>query len=303
MSATPTLIALIGPVEPELLNAWVRHYRDLGIERFRLGFHLPDHVPAPTRELVLDTCRSNGITPALVSTGPWHEHTNPELTAELRSLAGDGWHLIADSDEFHAYPAPLNQILADCEARGAKTVGGLLLDRVSSDGSLTGWNPTAGMDAGYPLGGFLTHRLLRADPRKIVLAHSGVPLSSGNHRAPGHRPANRPPVVVHHFKWRAGIRADLERREAHSLNGDWHTDSPAIPNEARRMLDHLDQHDGRIDVLAPDLRLRPVTLGAQPQWWADEATNIVDTWRPPRHQNEPGSTTSSPSPSGTSNRA
>jgi len=302
MPEMPTLVALIGPVEPDLLDAWVRHYRALGVEQFTLGFHFPDHVPDQTRQLVLETCRHSGITPALVSTGPWHEHTNPELTGELRAMAGDGWHLIADSDELHTYPAPLGEILGDCEHRGTKSVGGLMLDRVSLDGQLAGWNPTLGLDASYPLGGFLTHGLLHADPRKIVLVQSGVVLSSGNHRAPGHRPANRPPILVHHFKWRVGIRDDLERRERHSLDGSWHTDSPAIPAEARRLLDHLDQHDGRIDVDDPILHFEPVTLTEQPDWWAEQATAIVDTWRPPR-QNASGSTTSSPSPAGTSNRA
>lgn len=298
----PTLVALIGPVEPELLTTWVTHYRAVGVERFRLGFHFPDHAPDQARQLVLEACRGAGIIPALVSDGPWHEHTNPELTADLRALAGDGWHLIADSDEFHTYPAPLPEILEHCEATGAKSVGGLMLDRVSTEGHLTGWNPAAGLDASYPLGGFLTHRLLRADPRKVVLAHSSIALSSGNHRAPGHRPANRPPVLVHHFKWRAGIRADLERRLAHSLDGTWHTDSPAIPSEARRLLEHLAQHQGRIDVDDPHLGFTPVTLAELPSWWAERATAIVETWLPPR-QNVSGSTISSPSPSGTSNRA
>lgn len=302
MPAMPTLVALIGPVEPELFDTWTRHYRALGIERFVLGFHFPEHVPDQDRKQLLEACEQAGITPALVSTGPWHEHTNPELTGELRASAGDGWHLIADSDELHAYPAPLGQILERRQADGAKTVRGLMLDRVSGSGALTGWDPVIGLDVSYPLGGFLTHRLLRADPRKIVLAHASVGLSSGNHRAPGHRPTNQPPVIVHHFKWRAGIRADLERREAHSLDGSWHTDSPAIPSEARRLLDHLDRHGGRIDIADPDFDFAPVTLAEQPRWWAAAASSIVETWRPPS-QNAAGSTISSPSPCGTSNRA
>lgn len=135
-----------------------------------------------------DTSCGLGIAPATVSEGPWHEHTNPQLIAVLRGLAGDGWHLLADSDEFRAYPAPLDQVLCDAEAGG-----GLLLARVAADGSLTGWNPRTGLDAAYPLGGFVTHRLPRGDPRKIVLAHHSVTVASGNHRAPGHRPPNRPP--------------------------------------------------------------------------------------------------------------
>jgi hypothetical protein len=296
MPALPPLIAVIGPVEPDLLTAWVTHYRALGIERFLLAFHFPDHVDTEHRHQLHAAARTAGTSPAAVSTGPWHEHTNPALRDALRERAGTGWHLLADSDELHAYPAPIYDLIAEAERAGSDTVGGLMLDRVAADGALTGWDPADGLDAAYPLGGFLTHRLLRGDPRKIVLAHSAVPVASGNHHAPGHRPANRPPVVVHHFKWRDGVRRDAERRAAHSVDGTWKTASPARLAEARRLLDHLARNGGRIAVDSPRLELRPVSLPAIPGWWASEASRLVATWRPPADQNEPGSMISSPSP-------
>ncbi|MET9987670.1 hypothetical protein [Streptomyces rochei] len=107
--------------------------------------------------------------------------------------------MLADSDEFHAFPVPLPALIAEAESVTG-TVGGLMLDRIAADGSLPRGSPQdGGLDGAYPLGGFLTHHLLRGAPRKIVLVHSTVPVASGNHRAEGHRPVNRPPVVVHHF--------------------------------------------------------------------------------------------------------
>lgn len=276
---SPALIAVVGPVDPDLLTAWVRHYRNLGIERFFIGFHWPDHVQPARRELLRSACRKLDITPAVVSTGPWHELTNPGIRDTLRERAGTGWHLLADSDEFHTYPIPLSELIARAARSGTGTVGGLMLDRVTVDGALTGWNPAQGLDAAYPLGGFLTHLLLRGDPRKIVLAHSSIPLATGNHRAEGHRPTNRPPVVVHHFKWRDGVLEDLKRRARHSADGTWQPLSPARLAEAHRVLTHLEQHDGRIAV-DETVPLRPVTLDAVPSWWAVEATELVATWRP-----------------------
>ncbi|MGC9478798.1 glycosyltransferase family 2 protein [Streptomyces sp. WG4] len=298
MSALPPLIAVVGPVEPALLTAWITHYRGLGIERFHLAFHFPDHVTADRRHQVQAACRELGIAPAAVSDGPWHEHTNPQLRDALRERAGAGWHLLADSDELHSYPAPLQEVIAEAEESGTGTVGGLMLDRVTADGSLAGWEPDQGLDAAYPLGAFLTHHLLRGDPRKIVLAHSSVPVASGNHRAPGHRPANRPPVIVHHFKWRDGVRRDVERRAEHSADGTWKTASPARLAEARCVLEHLQRHGGRIAVDSARLGFRPVSLATVPDWWAAEATRLVTTWQPPTpapRQNEPGSMISSPS--------
>ncbi len=298
----PPMIAVIGPVEPDLLTAFIAHYRTHGVHRFLLAFHFPDHTSDDQRIQLLDTCGGLDLSPALVNIGPWHEHTNTRLRDELRALAGPGWHLLADADEFHTYPNGLTDTLHEAANAGIGTVGGLMLDRIATDGRLRPWTPQQGLDRAYPLGGFLTHHLLRGDPRKIVLAHSSIPVASGNHRAPGHRPVNRPPVVVHHFKWRHGTDTYLQQRVTHLADGTWRSSTPSMLSESRRLLDHLARHGGRIAIDSPAFRLRPVTLDALPAWWAQEAGRIIDTWRP-RAQNEPTGTISSPSPSGTSNRA
>jgi hypothetical protein len=296
MPAAPPMVAVIGPVEPELLDAWITHYRGLGVERFHLAFHFPDHSGVIACDRVLQVCRRHTIAPGQISTGPWHEDTNTVLRDTQRRAAGPGWHLIADSDEFHTYPSPLPDLLAAAEASGTGTIGGLMLDRITGTGALHPCDWAIGLDASYPLGGFLTHRTLHGDPRKIVLAHSSVTLASGNHRAEGHRPANRPPVIVHHFKWRAGITDDLDRRVRNFTDGTWRSASPAVASEARRLLNHLDRHDGRIATDLVTSPFRPASLAAVPDWWAAEATRLVATWRPPRRQNDPGATVSSPSP-------
>ncbi|MFF3517661.1 glycosyltransferase family 2 protein [Streptomyces sp. NPDC002573] len=200
LSMPPALIAVVGPVEPPLLAAWARHYRGLGIERFLIAFHFPDHVPDAQRYELQAACRELGIIPTGTSTGPWHEHTNTQLRDALRHRAGPGWHLLADADEFQQYPARLNEVIAQAEKSGNRVVGGLMLDRVAASGRLTVWRPESGLDLAYPLGGHLTHRLLHGDPRKIVLARHDVTVSSGNHRSPGHRPDTDRICAVHHFK-------------------------------------------------------------------------------------------------------
>lgn len=294
--APPVLVAVVGPVEPALLTAWTAHYRRLGIERFHLAFHFPDHVPDAWRHQLVAAGRDLGIVPTRVSTGPWHEHTNTELRDSLRELAGTCWHLIADSDEFQTYPAPLTAMIAQAEATGHKAIGGLMLDRVTNDGRLAHWRPETGLDRAFPLGGHLTHRLLRGDPRKIVLAHSSATVASGNHRAPGHRPAPDTLACVHHFKWRSGVLDDLRRRVDRFTSGEWVEHTPAVRSEASRLLQHLDRHHGRIDVADPRLAFRRVTLDRLPDGWAAEAAKIATTWRPHTPQRQSDSTISSPSP-------
>ncbi|MFJ1590759.1 glycosyltransferase family 2 protein [Kitasatospora albolonga] len=293
---SPALVAVIGPVEPALLAAWTAHYRQLGIERFHLAFHFPDHVHDTRRHQLLAAGYDLGIAPARISTGPWHEHTNTQLRESLREQAGTGWHLIADSDEFQTYPAPLAEMIAQAEATRHKVIGGLMLDRATNDGRLALWHPETGLDRSFPLGGHLTHRLLKGDPRKIVLAHSSVTVASGNHRAPGHKPAPETLACVHHFKWRSGVLDDLRRRVDRFTSGEWNERSSAIRSEASRLLRHVDRHNGRIDVSDPRLGFRHVTLDRLPDGWTTESAGITANWRPDTPQNESGLTISSPSP-------
>ncbi|MFF1484568.1 glycosyltransferase family 2 protein [Streptomyces sp. NPDC058319] len=285
-SVPPALVAVIGPVEPPLLAAWIRHYRKLGIERFVIAFHFPEHVPEIRRHHLQAAAREVGVIPTHTSTGPWHEHTNGELRDALRHRAGPGWHLLADADEFHQYPGPLHQVIFRAEATGHRVVGGLMLDRVTASGRLTGWRPEGGLDLAYPLGGHLTHRLLQADPRKIVLARHDVTVASGNHRSPGHRPDPDRLCAVHHFKWREGVRQDIERRAAHSADGTWQTASPARLAEARRLLAHLGEHGGAINTSDPRFAFRRVSLARLLANWLAEARGIVTAWRPYAYSGE-----------------
>ncbi|MFF2013715.1 glycosyltransferase family 2 protein [Streptomyces sp. NPDC058195] len=280
LTAPPALIAVIGPVEVPLLADWVRHYRWLGVERFLIAFHFPEHVPDRQRHEIQAACRELGIVPSGTSTGPWHEHTNTQLRDALRRTAGPGWHLLADADEFQQYPAPLAEVVAQAEETGHRVVGGLLLDRVAASGRPTGWLPEGGLDLAYPLGGHLTHRLLHGDPRKIALARHDATVASGNHRALGHRPDADSICAVHHFKWRAGVLDDLRRRVQHFGSGTWQEQSPAVRDEAGRLLAHVGRHGGAINISDPRLAFRRVNLDRLPSGWQAEARSIVAGWQP-----------------------
>ena len=211
---TPPLIAVIGPIEPALLTAWTSHYRALGVQRFQIAFHFPDHTAPAHSAQLLGLAADLGIGPALTSGGPWHEHTNTDLRERLRTLAGPGWHLLADSDEFHQFPTGIDEEITAAEHAGHAVIGGLLLDRVAADGELRRISPGLDLDSAFSLGGHLTYRLLHGDPRKIVAVRSDVVVASGNHRAPDYRPDPDRLVCVHHFKWRGGVLADLHQRVA-----------------------------------------------------------------------------------------
>ncbi|GAA0899302.1 MULTISPECIES: hypothetical protein [Streptomyces violaceusniger group] len=282
MLRTPTLIAVIGPVEPPLLTAWIGHYRWLGIERFLIAFHFPSHAPAPLRRELHGICREMGILPAGTSSGPWHEHLTTRIRDALRHQAGDGWHLLAGVEEFQQYPAPLGEVIAQAERSRRAVVGGLLLDRLSASGRFTGWSPSGGLDLAYPLGGHLTHRLLHGDPRKIVLARHDIPLSPHSHHAMGYQPDPDRLCAVHHFRWRAGLLEDL-RNHNHLFTADpGQEHRTAHGDEVSRLFTHLGRHGGVVNVTDPRLAFRRASLDRMPHSWPGEARGIHTAWRPPR---------------------
>jgi hypothetical protein len=270
------LLSVVGPVEPSLLGEFVGHYRRLGIRRFLVAFHFPEDVPASAQEELLRVYRGLVGEPALVSSGPWHEATNLELREELRRRAGEGWHLLTDGDELQSYAEPIAGVVQKAILAGDLVVEGLLLDRVAADGRLCSWSPEVGLDRTYELGGFFTFQVLGGDPRKVVLAHSSVPVTMGNHISPGRRSSTGLLVPVHHFKWRDGLVPYLELRSAMFGSGAWREETPHLRNEGERLFAYLAANGGRIDVTDPALGLRRVSLDALPPLWETESRLVME---------------------------
>ncbi|MGI8312882.1 glycosyltransferase family 2 protein [Saccharopolyspora hattusasensis] len=288
MKGPVTMIAVIGPVEPALLTAWCEHYRGLGVDDFAIALHAPDETSKDRRAELVTVLREHcGKGPLVLADGPWHEQLNSDLRDRLRAHVPYGWHLLADADEFQHHPGGLSMSIATVEA-GNGVLGGILLDRLAADGGFPRWSPEVGLDQTYPLGGLLTHYLLRGDPRKIVLTHPSVPVASGNHRAPGYRPPAGSTIPVHHFKWRHGVEAELRTRVRHFTTGTWRETTPAVRTEAQRLLDHLDAHLGRVDVTGDTVGFTPVTLDRLPSWWRARVLDVVQGWSPPHSHSETG---------------
>jgi len=274
--ARPTLIAVIGPVEASLLHEFVLHYAKLGIDRFMLGFHFPEETQALTKHELLATCRELIGHPEIVSEGPWHATVNSELRDRMRHQAGSGWHLLADIDEFQFYPMQIQELIDLVECSGGRYIRGLMLDRISADGHLCSWSLPKGLDNTYPLGGFLTHSILKADPRKVVLAHSSAEISRGNHIGSGSPGQVGPLVIVHHFKWRAGVENYLRHRIAMFSAGAWREKTPAVRMQAQRFLSYLRMNNGRVNVENSTPWFRPVNLRELPSWWEVESRSLAD---------------------------
>ncbi|MEU8762594.1 ATP-binding protein [Streptomyces sp. NPDC048659] len=100
--------------------------------------------------------------------------------------------------------------------------------------------------------------------RQGVSETHDVALASGNHRAPGHHPNPTHLAAVHHFKWCSGIVDDLRRRVTHLSSGTWQEHMQAVRDEASRLLTHLNDHCGTINLADPRFAFRCVGLDQLP---------------------------------------
>src|SRR2546428_10465165 len=67
----PPLIAVIGPVESDLLRAFVKHYQGHGVQDFHLAFHFTAHAPNDVRDELIAVCEELVGPPLIISQGPW----------------------------------------------------------------------------------------------------------------------------------------------------------------------------------------------------------------------------------------
>ena len=245
----------------DVLPHMLAHYRALGIESFFIHAQVPDpHDPLLDR--IEEMTRDAGCTIASIAAGAWRHDTNRELYQRTRQGRPDDWFLIADQDELQVYPRELPRILEDCDQSGYEYIEGCFLDRFARDGSFPPVSPAPSLWQQFPLAGFVSAPLLRANPNKIVAAKGRVQLGSGQHFALSGCgcPNEELYIPVHHFKWVAGIVDHLERR-AHFRRerGDRYWE------ESQRFVDYCRAHDGRLDVADPSFHLAEA-LPQYPHW-------------------------------------
>ncbi|HEX5116527.1 MAG TPA: glycosyltransferase family 2 protein [Pseudonocardiaceae bacterium] len=253
---TIRFVSVVG-ADTGLLDAAVRHYRDLGVEAFHVARHIEsfdDSEFQRDREVLA----RHGLEFAAVHQGPWDEDLNAYLIRAQMRRHPDDWWVVADLDEFHVYDRPLTEVIAACEAGGHDHVVGAMLDRVAADGGLPALRRDESIWEQFPLAGLVTLRVPQAGSSKLTLARGNVRLNLGQHGAvTGRRlPAEQAFPQVHHFKWTDTVLPRLIRRVEAYSSGDWFLTYQDTTDESRRMLKHLEDNGGRIDITADDLMMR-----------------------------------------------
>jgi hypothetical protein len=208
------LVTVAGVRSPTLAQM-LQHYRDQGIVSIHVNVHaseIDEQGIAETRQVAND----NGATSVCTTVAPWSQNINPLLYRMARAERPNDWFVLADTDEFHAYPDSLDDMVNFCDQKGYDYIEGCFVDRLATDGKLRAIIPDSSLWAQFPLGAFLSGPLLGAVANKVVAAKGSVRIGPGQHHAfSGNAcPPSDIYVPVHHFKWTEGLLDRLRTRIA-----------------------------------------------------------------------------------------
>jgi hypothetical protein len=187
------------------------YYRDLGVAQSLIHLHgMSDDAMRSLTQRV----STLGATVVTSTIGQWSVHLNTALMNGTRLRQPTEWFVVADHDEFQAYPDGLADAIAFCERHGYDYIEGCLVDRLAEDGVLRPLEPGAPIWDQYPLGSMVSKVAGGAVISKVVACRGAVQLSSGQHQA--YSGIGCPPqhlyIPVHHFKWTAAAVPALRQR-------------------------------------------------------------------------------------------
>jgi glycosyltransferase involved in cell wall biosynthesis len=202
--------------DSDLIEAWLKYYLDLGVERF----HLVVHGTPDENQRLLAVRNSYPVTIEDSYEGSFHiEEKKNRLDAVLGRHTG-GWIVLVDSDEFVEFPyRDIPETVRALESFHANLMAAPMVQRLTADGSLEtpaiiedpfGLFPLCSIDLYRKMG-------VKADIFKFPLffCASGTQLAEGgNHHPPvGCEPrATTLRGVTHHFKLRRTVSQRLDKR-------------------------------------------------------------------------------------------
>lgn len=203
-----------------------------------------------------------GIEPFMVFTEPkynWDRVT--EIYNTVKETKPDDWWLIADDDEFHAYPYGIEEIIKDCEKNKYTFVTGGFLDRIGENGTFPEVHKDTDILKAFPYAGYFRYPMSGACPNKVTLTKGSQKITSGQHYAyfdeqtnswgrhhPKRMPIQKVFTQVHHFKWDSSciqrVKDVSETKEEYTY---WW--------EYKKLYDAIKENKFKIDVNKPEYKI------------------------------------------------
>ena len=239
-----------------MLRHMLNHYKDFVDEIYVVVYLSSDkdrvlsEVKEITKELNIDIHKTTVEEPF-----NWERVT--ELYNETKLLKPDDWWIVADDDEFHIYPKPINELIEDCDENGYKFITGAFLDRIGENGKFPKILPFDDSDIWkeFPLVGSFRYTVSNACPNKTVVMKGNIQVTNGQHYVmidgedtygdkwnhPLRYPVDKCFIQVHHFKWDISVIGRL--REVSRIKKDY-----TFHKEYRDMFDYIIDNYGTIDI-------------------------------------------------------
>lgn len=237
-----------------LLDEFIQHYKQLGVEQFHFIIHDESNNRCFSQN-VLSILNKYNIKAEQIYTGHWNGAICTQLLNSILHKYQNDWFVVADQDEFQIYPNDtLNDMIHKAENKKLDYITGALIDRVSQDGCLENFDSKRSIWEQFPLCGFFSFPITRANPYKIALCKGNVILSEGQHGIilPGQQypQTNDVLVEVHHFKWNSSQLEKIRKRLDCEQQGWWINSYDGYKTELECCLNYF-QKNCNIDVKNP----------------------------------------------------
>jgi glycosyltransferase involved in cell wall biosynthesis len=227
--------------DSDLIEAWLKYYLRLGVDRF----HLVVHGTPDENARLLAIKDSYPITIEGTYEGPFHTDEKKSRLNAVLALYSQQWILLVDSDEFVEFPCKdIPETIGQLDFANANLMAAPMLQRLTADGSLETPPIIDDPFQAFPLCSVDLYRQMgvKGDILKfpLFLCAQGTQLrEGGNHFPPlGCEPRFSTLVgVTHHFKFRRTVSQRLDER----INS-------AIPwrYESVQFRDYLQSHANRL---------------------------------------------------------
>jgi Glycosyl transferase family 2 len=196
--------------DSDLLEAWLRYYRDLGVA----SFHFIVHGPRSENARLFELRDSFPIHIEDEYEGDYQSETKRERTNSVIARMRGEWLLQVDSDEFVEFPyGSIFTTIRILKIFGANTLYAPMIQRMTADGSLNTGEIILNPFEEFPLWSVDLYERMGC-PKASISKHplffcgeSSRIADGGNHQTPNGLSTELSPLlgVTHHFKWRKPV--------------------------------------------------------------------------------------------------
>jgi hypothetical protein len=227
--------------DSDLIEAWLKYYLQLGVDRF----HLVVHGPPEENKRLLELKDSYPITIEDTYGGPFDGEQKMNRLNALLARTPEQWVVLVDSDEFVEFPyRNIPETIGKLQFAHANVMVAPMLQRLKADGTLETPPVIDDPFAIFPLCSEDLYEKMGSDAftRKCPLffcTKNTQLFEEGNHSPPrgSETLSSAMRGVTHHFKFRRTVSERLHKR----INSEY-----AFRHESVQFREYLDGHSNRL---------------------------------------------------------